>query len=237
MKLPHMRQRNHGRQRYALIPSLTARPTPHRLTTTRNGPAGTLLTIFGPIQPPARKPAASGTTGAHLTSPNRAKHAAAMAFAIPETAFFTAFTVTSDSSIIMLSTTSSMTPAAAPKYPTYMATANNATPWTTLFPPSLSPSADGASALILGWTSSTSEAPPISTGTTTVKVLAGVSSSTTAPAVPPSAVTIPSRITRRPCPVSSGFEPRTDPAPVSTSETVLVMFALSGGTPSASRAG
>src|SRR5690242_6516755 len=236
MKLPHMRQRNHGRQRYALIPSLTARPTPHRLTTTRNGPAGTLLTIFGPIQPPTRKPAASGTTRAHLTSPNRAKHAAAMALAIPETAFFTAFTMTSDPSIIMLSTTSSMTPAAAPKYPTYMATANNATPWTTL---TLSPAADGdtASPLILGWTSSTSEAPPISTGTTTVNVLAGVSSSTAAPAAPPSAVTIPSRITRRPCPASSGFEPRTELAPVSTSETVLVMFALSGGTPSASSAG
>ena len=91
--------------------------------------------------------------------------------------------------------------------------------------------------MILGWTSSTSEAPPISTGTTAVKVLAGVSSSTAAPAAPPSAVTIPSRITRRPCPASSGFEPRTDPAPVSTSETVLVMFALSGGTPSASSAG
>src|SRR5947199_2234934 len=166
------------------MPSLTARPMPHRLTTTRNGPAGTFLTILGPIQPPARKPAASGTTRAHLTSPNRAKHTAAMAFAIPETAFFTAFTVTSDSSIIMLSTTSSMTPAAAPKYPTYMATATNATPWTTLFP-SLSPSADGDSPLILGWTSSTSEAPPISTGTTTVKVLAGVSSSTAAPAAPP----------------------------------------------------
>src|SRR6266702_1313657 len=233
MKLTHMRQRHHGRQRYALIPSLTARPTPHRLTTTRNGPAGTFLTIFGPIQPPARKPAASGTTRAHLTSPNRAKHTAAMAFAIPETAFFTAFTVTSDSSIIMLSTTSSMTPAAAPKYPTYMATASNARPWTTLFPPS----ADGDSPLILGWTSSTSEAAPISTGTTTVKVLAGVSSSTAAPVAPPSAVTIPSRITRRPCPASSGFEPRTDPAPVSTSETVLVMFALSGGTPSASSTG
>src|SRR5205823_7952760 len=189
-------------------------PTPHRLTTTRNGPAGTLLTIFGPIQPPARKPAASGTTKAHLTSPNSAKHAAAMAFAIPEIAFFTAFTVTSDSSIIMLSTTSSMTPAAAPKYPTYMATANNARPWTTRFPPP----ADGDSPLILGWTSSTSEAPPISTGTTSVKVLAGVRSSTAAPAVPPSAVTIPSRVTRRPCPASSGFEPRTDPAPASPSE-------------------
>ena len=70
-----------------------------------------------------------------------------------------------------------------------------------------------------------------------MKVLAGVSSSTAAPAAPPAAVTIPSRITRRPGPVSSGLEPMTDPAPVSTSETVLVMFALSGGTPSASSAG
>src|SRR6185312_9989126 len=193
MQLSHSRQPHDGRQRYALMPSLTARPTPHRLTTTRNGPAGTFLTIFGPIQPPARKPAASGTTRAHRTSPNNAKHAAAVAFAIPETAFFTAFTVASDASIIMLSTTSNMTPAAAPKYPTYMATANRATTWTTLFPPS----ADGASRLILGWMSSISEAPPISTGTTMVEVLAGVSSS----------------------------------------QTVLVMSALSGGTPSASSAG
>ena len=82
---------------------------------TRNGPAGTFLAIFGPIHPPTRKPAASGATSAHLTSPNNAKHTAAMAFAIPETAFFTAFTLTNDSLIIMLSTTSSMTPAAAPK--------------------------------------------------------------------------------------------------------------------------
>src|SRR4029077_3813637 len=168
-------------------------------------------------------------------SPNSAKHTAAMAFAIPEIAFFTAFTVTSDSSIIMPSTTSSMTPAAAPKYPTYMATANNARPWATLVLSSAD--GDGDSALILGWTRRTSEAPPISTGTTLVNVLAGVSSSTAAPAAPPSAVTIPRRITRRPCPARSGFESRTDPAPVSTSETVLVMFALSGGTPSASSAG
>ena len=33
----------HGRQRYALMPSLTARPMPHRLTMTQNGPAGTFL--------------------------------------------------------------------------------------------------------------------------------------------------------------------------------------------------
>src|SRR6516165_1172235 len=232
MGLSHLRQPVHDGQRYALKPSLTARPTPHRLTTTRKGLGGTFRTSFGPIQPPARKPAASGTTKTHRTLPNQAKHTAAVAFAMPEIAFFTAFTVTSDSSIIMLSTTSSMTPAAAPKYPTYMATANSATPWTRVFPPS----ADGDRPLILGWTRSSSEAPPMSTGTTAVKMLAGVSSSTAAPAAPPAAVTIPSRITRRPCPVSSGLELATDPAPVNTSETVFVMFALSGGTPSASRA-
>jgi hypothetical protein len=67
------------------------------LTTTRNGPAGTFLAIFGPIHPPTRKPAASGGTSAHLTSPNNAKHTAAMAFAVPEIAFFTAFTLTNAS--------------------------------------------------------------------------------------------------------------------------------------------
>ena len=61
---------------------------------TRNGPAGIFLAIFGPVHPPTRKPAASGATSTHLTSPNNAKHTAAMAFAIPETAFFTAFTLT-----------------------------------------------------------------------------------------------------------------------------------------------
>ena len=91
--------------------------------------------------------------------------------------------------------------------------------------------------LILGWTSSTSDAPPISTGTTTVNVLAGVSSRIAAPAAPPSAVMTPSRSTRRPCPASSGRDPATEPAPVNTSETVLVMLAASGGTPSASSAG
>jgi len=89
----------------------------------------------------------------------------------------------------------------------------------------------------LGWTSSTSDAAPISTGTTTVNALAGVSSKTAAPAAPPSAVMTPSRNTRRPCPASSGRDPATEPTPVSTSETVLVMLADSGGTPSASSTG
>ena len=47
----------------------------------------------------------------------------------------------------------------------------------------------------------------------------------------------PSRTTRRPWPASSGLELATEPAPVSTSDTVLVMLALSGGTPSASSTG
>ena len=63
----------------------------------------------------------------------------------------------------------------------------------------LGPSRAGAVSLpILGWTSSSSEAPSTSTGTTTVNVLAGVIRSTAAPVAPPSAVTTPRRITRRP---------------------------------------
>jgi len=88
---------------------------PQRLTKKRNAPAGTFRAILGPIQPPMRKPAASGATNVHLTSPNNAKQTAAMAFAMPERAFFTALTLTSYSSIMVLSTTSNMTPAAAPK--------------------------------------------------------------------------------------------------------------------------
>src|SRR5580704_9260521 len=117
-----------GRQRYALMPSFTASPSPHRLTNTRNAPAGTRRAILGPIHPPIRKPAASGSTSFHRTSPNSAKQTAARAFAIPDNAFLIALTRTSGSRITALSTTSSMTPAAAPKYPTYMATAKSATP-------------------------------------------------------------------------------------------------------------
>ena len=93
------------------------------------------------------------------------------------------------------------------------------------------------SRLILGWTSSTSDAPPISTGTATVNTLAGVSNRTAAPAAPPSAVMAPSRSTRGPWPASSGRDEATEPAPVNTSETVFVMLAASGGTPSASSTG
>jgi hypothetical protein len=116
-----------------------------------------------------------------------------------------------------------------------MATANKAAPRARRR--LVSRTGGGFSMLILGWTSSSSDAPPISTGTATVNVLAGVSSKIAAPAAPPSAVIAPSRSTRRPWPASSGRDPAADPAPVSTSETVLVMLAASGGTPSASSAG
>ena len=95
----------------------------------------------------------------------------------------------------------------------------------------------GASPRIIGCTSSSSAAPPISTGTTTPKALAGASSSTAAPAAPPSAVITPSRTTRSRWPASSGRDPSTEPAPVSTSDIVLVTLADSGGRPSASSAG
>ena len=88
-----------------------------------------------------------------------------------------------------------------------------------------------------GWISSSTAAPAISTGTTSSKLWAGESSRAAAPAAPPSAVTVPNRRTRVPWPVSSGPEPMAEPAPVSTSDTVLVTFAVSGGSPSASRTG
>ena len=45
------------------------------------------------------------------------------------------------------------------------------------------------------------------------------------------------RSARRPWPASSGREPAAAPGPVNTSATVLVMFAVSGGSPSASSTG
>jgi hypothetical protein len=37
------------------MPGFTARPIPHGLTMTRNGPAGTFLAIFGPSHPPTSR--------------------------------------------------------------------------------------------------------------------------------------------------------------------------------------
>src|ERR1700722_8558970 len=96
------------------MPSFTASPSPHRLTNTRNTPAGTRRAILGPIHPPIRKPAASGSTSFQRTSPNTAKQIAAVAFAIPDTAFLIALTRTSGSPVAALGTTRRKTPAGAP---------------------------------------------------------------------------------------------------------------------------
>ena len=89
----------------------------------------------------------------------------------------------------------------------------------------------------VGWSSRTSDAPPISTGAATSNVRAGVSSRMAAPAAPPSATTRPSRRSRAAWPASSGREPAAAPTPVKHSDTVLVTLAASGGSPSASSTG
>jgi hypothetical protein len=100
-----------------------------------------------------------------------------------------------------------------------------------------SPAGRGERLLNRGWTASSTDAPAIRNGTTRWNVWAGASSRIAAPAAPPNAVTVPNRRMRPPWPVSSGREPAAAPAPVSTSDTVLVTFAASGGRPSASSTG
>src|SRR5450759_3349629 len=51
--------------------SLTARARPQQAMKMRSGRPGSLRTRDGPAQPPIRKPAASGTTNAQRTGPNR----------------------------------------------------------------------------------------------------------------------------------------------------------------------
>jgi hypothetical protein len=81
----------------------------------RSGPAGRRRTRAGPIQPPIRKPAASGSTAAQRTGPKIAKPIPATALARPETAFFSALARASGSAMIRMRTASSMMPPAAPK--------------------------------------------------------------------------------------------------------------------------
>ena len=71
----------------------------------------------GPVQPPTRKPPASGTTAAQSTCPNTAKATAATVFAIAPSMFFTAFTRASGSATMAMSRASMTMPPAAPKYP------------------------------------------------------------------------------------------------------------------------
>src|SRR4051812_6032536 len=57
------------------------------------------------------------------------------------------------------------------------------------------------------------------------------------PANPPSTAATASRLSRRPWPASSGREALTEPTLLSTSATVLVTLAVTGGMPAASSAG
>jgi hypothetical protein len=82
---------------------------------TRSGPAGRRRTRAGPIQPPIRKPADSGSTASQRTGPKIAKPMPATALARPATAFFIAFTRARGSARIRMSTASRRMPPAAPK--------------------------------------------------------------------------------------------------------------------------
>src|SRR6266702_2522811 len=216
------------------MPSLTETPIPQMPTTTCNSRPGTLRTSAGPVQPPRRNPAASGPTAAQSTWPSTANATAATAFASPDTTFFTAFARGIGSASMGVSTASRRMPPAAPKYPTYIATQNRATKSTRPCSPPRPgmrprPGSQGASSI--------SEAAPISTGATRSNASGGVASSNAAPAPPPTAATGPRRRILAAWPASSGREPMVAPAPVNSSATVFVMFALNGGRPNASSAG
>ena len=88
-----------------------------------------------------------------------------------------------------------------------------------------------------GWSSRAREAPPISSGTSSSNTSAGVDSSSAAPAAPPAVVTRARRRTRPAWPASSWRENAAAETVYPTSATVLVTFAVSGGSPTASRAG
>src|ERR1700722_14601263 len=74
-------------------------------------------------------------------------------------------------------------------------------------------------------------------GTTWPNTPAGVTRSSTEPAVPPSAATTPQRRSHAPFPASSGREASADPGQHATSATMLATFAGSGATPASSSAG
>src|SRR5215218_792718 len=88
-----------------------------------------------------------------------------------------------------------------------------------------------------GWRSRTSDAPPISSGTSCSNTRAGVDSSSAAPAAPPTAVMSARRRSRSACPASSVREKLAALREYRTRATVLVTFAVSAGSPTASSAG
>jgi hypothetical protein len=81
------------------------------------------------------------------------------------------------------------------------------------------------------------DASAMSAGTILSKASDGVSRSSAAPATPPSTPAGTCRSSRRRWPVSSGRLALTEPTDNSDMDTVLVMFAVTGGTPVSSSAG
>jgi hypothetical protein len=97
------------------MPSLTASARPQQAIKIRSGPAGSRRTSAGPIQPPIRKPAASGRTASQRTGPKIANPMLATALASPATAFLMALETARGSASILIRTARSRMPPAAPK--------------------------------------------------------------------------------------------------------------------------
>ena len=81
------------------------------------------------------------------------------------------------------------------------------------------------------------DASPSRIGTIFSKPSAGVDKSSAAPTAPPTAAAGRILSSQGPWPLSSGREPKTEPMPLNTSATVLVTLAVTGGSPTRSRAG
>jgi hypothetical protein len=138
-------------------------------------------------------------------------------------------------------------PPAAPKYPMYTATAKTASradqpcsrpgAWPALTGPPAGSACAPAGPAGAGGRRIATDPAAISTGAAYSNVADGVVSSSAAPTPPPTAVSRPSRSTRRPWPASSGRDPAAAPSPVNISATVFVTFAATGGRPRASSAG
>src|SRR5579864_8213124 len=88
-----------------------------------------------------------------------------------------------------------------------------------------------------GWTSTSTQAIRISTGTMSLNALAGSDSNAAAPATDPAPAAAPSRSSRPRCPSSSRRYPNPLLTLPGTSPTLLETLATTGGKPKASRVG
>jgi hypothetical protein len=100
-----------------------------------------------------------------------------------------------------------------------------------------SPASTRPAGRIHGWSSSTTAAPPTSTGTIFSNVPGGVTSSSPAPVAPPTSASRAYRRSTGAWPVSSGRDPSVAPTDEMVIATVLVTLAVVAGRPTASSAG